>query len=173
MPLEMGGDGPQAHVAGGVFGVNCWGHTSAVTGRRSADCDRWNVGRREFGHPPTWDGNGWASEESQYASRLPGRPGLPGAGVVARADAHGYGRPVSSLPGTSWTLTALGDGESLEMVSFGITEGGGPTRELFQREVAYRDTHARSATLAGHGSPSPARPAGFRSWTGGGGQGVV
>ena len=37
----------------------------------------------------------------------------------------------------------------LGMVSFGITEGGCPTREPFQREVAYQDTHARSATLAG------------------------
>ena len=48
-------------------------------------------------------------------------------------------------------MTALGDGESLGMVSFGITEGGCPTREPFQREVAYQDTlaHARSATLAG------------------------
>ena len=39
----------------------------------------------------------------------------------------------------------------LGMVSFGITEGDCPTREPFQREVAYQDTHthAWSATLAG------------------------
>ena len=149
-----------------MFGVNRRGNTSAGTGRRLADCDRWNGGRREFGprrKPADSIGSPAATLESlDDGATLQGNTGCNGYSGTYEADHEG-----------GPTLLMF-----LGMVSFGITEGGCPTRELLQREVAYQDTHAQTRTPVAqrwlaHGSPSPARPARFWSWTGGGSQGVV
>ena len=69
-----------------------------------------------------------------------------GATLQGNAGCNGYsGTYEADHEGGPALLMFLG------MVSFGITEGGCPTRELLQRGVVYRDTHvhARSATLDG------------------------